>query len=285
MGRTFIIARTTYSFITRQGLYYLVLITLAVMIYMLKHLTLFSFSQEANSIREMGIATFSLWGLIIVVIMAGPIITQELEDKTAVTILTKPIRRSDFLLGKFFGTLGAILVGQIFLTAVLIYTLWSYISFDLLQGAAFRDVTGHEKATVYEFLYGAFIEKNVVLVAEGSLLGFLQISIISAICIACAAFFPVVVTVSTTMLIYIIGNLSAYMKASIHKIGFLPLDLIANFIYYAFPNLGYFNLQAAFSEGRMISVTYMASVFIYTAAYVTIVTMLATMLFERREIK
>src|SRR6185436_6228655 len=93
-----------------------------------KFLTLFSFFQEMNMVREMGMATITFWGFIVIVISSGLVVTQELEDRTAVTLLSKPIQRSDFLLGKFAGLVLSLVPGIIILSGVLFLTLWMMAS-------------------------------------------------------------------------------------------------------------------------------------------------------------
>ena len=94
-----ILAAATYGDITRRPLYYILLFTFAFAIVASKFLTLFSFYQEVNMVREMGMATITFWGFIILVVTSGIVVTQELEDRTAVTLLAKPVLRSQFLLG------------------------------------------------------------------------------------------------------------------------------------------------------------------------------------------
>src|SRR5688572_7679379 len=72
----------------------------------------------------MGLATITFWGFIIIVVTSGLIVTQELEDRTAVTLLSKPIQRTDFLLGKFAGLVLSLVPGMIVLAGVLFLTLW-----------------------------------------------------------------------------------------------------------------------------------------------------------------
>src|SRR6185503_10514243 len=112
------LAFATYGDITRRPLYYILLFTFALAIFGSKFLTLFSFYQEINMVREMGLATITFWGFIIIVV------TQELEDRTAVTLLSKPIQRTDFLLGKFAGLVVSLIPGMIVLAGVLFLTLW-----------------------------------------------------------------------------------------------------------------------------------------------------------------
>src|ERR1041384_977067 len=118
------LAVATYGDITRRPLYYILLFTFAFAIAGSKFLTLFSFYQEMNMVREMGLATITFWGFIILVVTSGLVVTQELEDRTAVTLLAKPIERSEFLLGKFAGLVLSLIPGIIVLSGVLFLTLW-----------------------------------------------------------------------------------------------------------------------------------------------------------------
>src|SRR6185295_4821204 len=119
-----ILAAATYGDITRRPLYYILLFTFALAIFCSKFLTLFSFYQEMNMVREMGMATITFWGFIVIVVTSGLVVTQELEDRTAVTLLSKPIERTEFLLGKFAGLVASLIPGIIVLSGVLFLTLW-----------------------------------------------------------------------------------------------------------------------------------------------------------------
>src|SRR5690242_20694300 len=118
------LAAATYGDITRRPLYYILLFTFALAIFGSKFLTLFSFYQEINMVREMGLATITFWGFIIIVVTSGLVVSQELEDRTAVTLLSKPIQRADFLLGKFVGLVASLIPGMVVLAGVLFLTLW-----------------------------------------------------------------------------------------------------------------------------------------------------------------
>lgn len=287
MTNILVIAKTTHNLIARQAFYYFILLLLAVLIYFSRMLTLFAFNLELNMIREMGIATLSLWGIIILIITSGPIIIQELEDRTAVTLLSKPLRKSEFLLGKFFGIYYSILLGLIFLTLILILTLWLFVSPILLDAKflIFLDAYKHKGLTMGGYLWQEFFLGAVVAVLEGALLGALQIAVLSAICVSVAAFFPMLVTAATTALVYIIGNLSVYMMTSIQKLDFIPLTYIAKIFYYIIPNFSYFNLQTAFSEGRVISLKYLIFSTCYGIIYCVLVLFIASAIFNRREVR
>jgi hypothetical protein len=283
------LAAATYGDITRRPLYYILLFTFALAIFSSKFLTLFSFYQEINMVREMGLATITFWGFIIIVVTSGLIVTQELEDRTAVTLLSKPIQRTDFILGKFFGLVASLLPGMIVLAGVLFLTLWMMA----LPKMPFHDrefVKALEEGTspfvkTLQLTWDKFVIKQSGVVLEGALLSFFQTAILAAAAISFSAFFPNVVSVAATTLVFIIGNVSSYMLASVENMKIGPLSAVGRLGSYLIPNLGYFNLQMYFSEGNIISFRYLSLSFAYTALYVVAVFLISCSLFQKREVR
>ncbi|HLY07724.1 MAG TPA: hypothetical protein VKW04_00335 [Planctomycetota bacterium] len=284
-----ILAAATYGDITRRPLYYILLFTFAFAIFGSKFLTLFSFYQEINMVREMGLATITFWAFIILVITSGIVVTQELEDRTAVMLLAKPIQRSDFLLGKFAGLVLSLVPGIIVLSGVLFLTLWMMAAprlplhdRDLVLG-----VEGGSSpfATVWRITWENFVVKQSGVVLEGAFLSLLQTAILAAIAVSFSAFFPTVVSVAATTLVFIFGNVSSYMLASVENLHVGALSAAGKVASYLVPNLGYFNLQMYFSEGKIISIRYLGLSFAYTALYIVAVFLVSCTLFQKREVR
>ncbi len=283
------LAAATYGDITRRPLYYILLFTFALAIFGSKFLTLFSFYQEINMVREMGMATITFWGFIIIVVTSGLIVTQELEDRTAVTLLSKPIQRTDFLLGKFLGLVASLIPGIIVLAGVLFLTLWVMSTAKLPMHDADLALEVKKGASPFgaalAITWKQFVLKQSGVVLEGALLSFFQTSILAAAAISFSAFFPTVVSVSATTLVFILGNVSSYMVASVENLKVGPLSFLGRLASYLIPNLGYFNLQMYFSEGKIISFRYLSLSFAYTALYVVAVFLVSCSLFRKREVR
>jgi len=284
-----ILAGATYGDITRRPLYYILLFSFSLAILCSKFLTLFSFYQEINMVREMGLATITFWGFIILVVTSGLVVTQELEDRTAVTLLSKPLRRSDFLLGKFFGLVLSLVPGIIVLSCVLFLTLWMMAApklplhdRDLVLGAQ-RGVSAFR--TAWTVTWDQFVVRQSGVVLQGALLAFFQTTLLAAAAVSFAAFFPNVVAVAATTLVFIFGNVSSYMLASVENMNASVLSSLGKTASYLVPNLGYFNLQMYFSEGKIISLRYLGLSFAYTALYVTAVFLVSCSLFQKREVR
>jgi ABC-2 family transporter protein len=285
-----VLAVATYGDVTRRPLYYILLLTFAVAIFFSRFLTLFSFYQEMNMVREMGMATMTFWGFIIVVVTSGLVVTDELENRTAVTLLSKPLRRTDFLLGKYVGLVASLIPGLIVLSGVLFLTLWMMAypklamhDVDLMK--AVKDDGASPFGATLSVIWSQFVLKQSGVVLEGALLSFFQVTILAAAAVSFSAFFPNVVSVASTTLVFILGNVSSYMVASVENLKVGPLTWLGRLGSYLIPNLGYFNLQMYFSEGKIISFRYLTLSFVYTALYVVAVFLVSCSLFRKREVR
>lgn len=303
----------TYRDIVRRPLYYIILVVLAAMIFLSQYVTLFSFYQEMNLVREMGMATITFFGFLLTVILSGIIVTNELEDRTAVTLLSKPISRTAFLVGKFFGLILAVLPGVVVLAGVLFVTLWfmalpsvygndgflwvlanpepgSALPLPVLQrpwseqggnaGAVWSETKG-SLAVCWRY----FILTNGGVVLQGAALSYCQIVVLAAIGTSLAAFFPVVVSAASTALLFVLGNISSYMLAAVERWQIGAVSAVGRTFYYLLPNLGYFNLQTFYGEGRMFSLRYLGFAAVYAAAYSLAVFLVSCAAFRRREIR
>lgn len=283
------LAFATYGEIVRKPLYPVLLLVFGAGIVLSKFLTLFSFYQEMNMVREMGIATLSFWAFIILVVLSGVVVTQELEDRTALSLLTKPLLRREFLLGKFAGLLLALIPGLVFLAGVLFLTLfwmaWPHLPMEdaLLVRNAERGIGPFR--TIFASVWTHFIVPSGGVVLSGLLLSFLQSAVLASLAVSLAAFFPVVVSAAACLLLFILGNLSAYMVSSVEAAGIAPLGWAARAISWVLPNLGYFNLQSAFSEGRLISFGYAGLATAYASLYSGSVFFVSCSLFRMREVR
>ncbi len=283
------LAGATYGEITRRPLYYVLLLSFAAGIFFSKLLTLFTFHQEMNLVREMGIATITFWGFIIVVLNSGLVVTRELEDRTAVTLLSKPLRRSDFLLGKYLGIMASLLPGVFVLSGVLFLTLllmaMPHLPLnDRIIAENLSDGTG-PFATTWKVLWEGVVLTQGGVVLEGAFLTLLQVAILGALAVSFSAFFPTVVSAAATTLLFILGNLSSYMVAGVEKLDVGALTMGVKTVAHLLPHLGYFNLQTAFSEGKIVSLDYLLMVSAYAGLYVGSVFLVSCSLFRKREVR
>ncbi|AKT36100.1 ABC transporter permease [Chondromyces crocatus] len=110
LDRVFAIALNTY----RESLRARILIGLTVVAFAVAFYSIivgaFTLRQSARVVSDLGVASISLFGLAVAIIIGATSLQRELEQKTLFPILARPIRRGEYLIGKYLGTLLTIAV-------------------------------------------------------------------------------------------------------------------------------------------------------------------------------
>lgn len=283
-----ILARATHGWIVRMPVYYVTLGLLGLLILASPLLTLFEYNREEAVVREMGMASLTLWGFLAALLVSGPIVTQELEDRTALTLLTKPVGRGGFLMGKYLGILLAMAQGVLLLGLLLFFTYWWNFGLEGMESYAFQKELIDGKSTVGDYLWKFFSGDGLLLV-QGILLSGLQVALLTGAVTVLAAFFPLAVSSSCSVFVYLLSNMTGYLRqAASHADPSTSYDLLewgGRLLYYLLPNLGYLNLQHAFAEGSPVAGTYLLMALIYTGLYLSLLMTASCALFARREIR
>lgn len=114
------VAMNTFSEVVRQPAFAIVLVATLVAFALTPALSLFSLGQEANVLKDFGLSTLLLSGLVLTCISSGNVVRREIEDRTTLTLLVKPLSREAFLAAKFAGVLVALIAALFVFTAALI---------------------------------------------------------------------------------------------------------------------------------------------------------------------
>ena len=103
MHRIIAVAVNTFREAVRDRvLYGLVGIATAVLVFTLV-LAELSLDQQRRIVLDVGLASISLFSVLVAIFLGSSLLYKEIERKTLYVILPKPIRRFEFLLGKYFG--------------------------------------------------------------------------------------------------------------------------------------------------------------------------------------
>ena len=247
----------------------------------------FTLEADVKMLKECGLATLLISGLLLAVWTAGTSITNEIEGKTAMTLLSKPINRRQFILGKYVGILQA--------------TLWLLGPLTLLFGMLIFYKVGHDQRELSETIsplweYTQLAGLNIPLphparmsivnqVLPGVILVGLEVAVLGAVSVAVATRLPMVVNLVVCFSIFVIGNLTPMMVSQSERvIQSEPVEFIARLIATAVPSLDAFNVSAAIATETPILPSYPGAALIYCAAYVTAMILFAFILFEDRDL-
>jgi len=104
------IARNTFREAIRDRILYLFLGFAILLIVSSKLFSMLTVGDETKIIKDLGLGAIQFFSMLISVMMSVMLVSREIENRTAFNILSKPVRRSSFLLGKYFGLLAVLLV-------------------------------------------------------------------------------------------------------------------------------------------------------------------------------
>jgi len=273
MGKTYVIGLTTFKEIVRRPVFWLVagvstsLFVLSILI------PYFTLGEDIKMVKDQGIALLVLSGLVIALFAASVSIADEIEGKTAITLLSKPINRRNFILGKFLGIMAAIAVLFIILTLAFFGSLWWKAGYEAAEN---QDGPPSLESNV----------EMLVLLTPGVVLAYFQVTILCALSVAFSTRFPVHWNITVCIALYLLGNIAPQMIAFAQQGGqFQGVEFMARVFGVVFPSLGHFNVGPAISTDAVVSwFPYVALSFLYTLLYTTFALVLAFLLFEDRDL-
>ena len=268
--RTGVIARAAAKEAIRQPVFPLLLTISLVMMVFNTFIPFFSLGEDVKMMEVCGLAMLLICGMFLAIWTSSMSIADEIEGKTAMTMLSKPVNRRQFILGKFLGIQ----------TAVLLMALPIVLAFSGL--------------TVYKVFYDArestrddvTIENAVIEVLRlmpAVVLVLLEIMVMSAISVALSTRVPMVVNLVTCLAIFVVGHLTETLVVS--NMGKLELvGFMARLVAMVLPAVGMFNVEAKLMTDGSVPPVYVGWAAVYAGAYIMAAILLAFWLFEDRDL-
>ena len=118
--KLFSIAKNTFIEAIRQPVYAVIIAAAVFLFFLSPSLTMYSMDDDNKLLRELGLSTLFVAGLFIATFSASMAITEEIETKTILTTLSKPIPRYIFILGKFLGVIAAVILAHYLCTITML---------------------------------------------------------------------------------------------------------------------------------------------------------------------
>lgn len=277
MNNIYQIGLMTYKESVRQPLLYIVIAVSALLILLAPLFSLFAFGEEMSLVREVGLAAITFALLLVTILTSNQVITLEIERLTAMTLLSKPVKRSDFILGKFTGIVLTLLLVTFILGGVFIAVYWFKEGLPhIKEGAAQGKSSG--------LLISEFIKSDVSLLTKGVYFCLLQAILLTSFAVLLSTYFPLVLTAIGCFLIFAIGHVSNYLYQTLQK-GYLIIDSLGWLTTLVLPNFTILNVSSLTATLTPLSLNYMLWATLYTATYSSIVIVITIMIFNKREIK
>lgn len=264
------IAHSTFKTEISQPLFLLVMIIGGLFILGSIYVPYNTFGEDIKMYKDSGLTLIRVLAIFLAIWAASKSVAEEIEGRTALTVLSKPVGRRQFILGKFSGISMAVAV--LFMVLGLWFVIW----------VAYKPI--------YDFTEGAkglcewpicFME--AVNVIPGVFLCFLEVIIFVAISVAISTRFGILANFLICFSIYVLGHLTPLLVQS-SIAAFEPVVVFGRLVAIVFPVLNHFDVQAAINTNSTVPVAYLGWSIIYTMLYGSMAMLLALVLFEDRDL-
>src|SRR5690606_4097344 len=123
-GRIYAIALNTFREAVRSKILYAILFFAVLLILGSLAFGELSLYQQERAIQDLGVVVITLFGSLIAIYTGVSLLYKEIDKKTIYTIVSKPIERWHFLVGKYLGILITMAVQVAFMSAIFLGMLW-----------------------------------------------------------------------------------------------------------------------------------------------------------------
>lgn len=252
--RIWAIAANGFREVIRDRILYVIGFFAILMALALRLLPEISVGADGKIFLDLGLAATSLLGAIVAIFVGTGLINKEIEKRTVLVLIPKPISRTEFIVGKHLG-LSAVLVVMIGAMTIiyLLMLLWAKIPFSLTS----------------------------ILISQVFLL--LELAVLTAVAILFGVFTSSILATLFSFGVYFMGHISRDLL----KLGAITknanIETLTRSLYLVLPNLERFNLKNDAVYGLLPSTTELLSSALYGFLYIVLLLTCANLIFARRQ--
>lgn len=214
MYRLRVITRHTFVEAVSQPIYPLVLLIGAAILGIFTFLPFFTLGDDTKMFKSVSIDVILLLVLIVTLLATSKSIYEEIEDRTMLTLMSKPVARWEVLVGKYLGLIGAAGLAVIVLGIILLAGVYHRVPGDYLISTRSLYTSEAIRAWDYRRMHMSGVYPSLLLV-------WMQVSVLAAISVAISTRLSLVVNLPLVILLYLAGNLTRFIDAAVaHKSAF-----------------------------------------------------------------
>jgi len=251
--KTKAIAFNTFKEAIKDRILYLLFFFAAACLIFSRILALLTVGDRVKIIADVGLAALSLIGALMAILVGTGLVYKEIDKKTIYTLLVKPIRRRQFILGKFFGMVMTLGVMLFFMTLIFLAVL---------------------------FLHTFQIDWRLFVAV---LLIFIELTLVAAVAILFSSFSTPILSSIFTLAFYLIGHFSWGFETLIEKMPSGLLKFLVQVIYTLLPDLENFNYKTEIVHHLPLPSSAVLLSIVYGIAYTSFILALAVIIFRKRD--
>lgn len=284
-ARILAITANTFTELARLKVFYVVLIFALFLIGSSVVMARFSFEQEFQILKDVGLGAMSIFTSLLAVVAAARLIPQDIEDRTVYTILAKPVPRFEYVIGKLAGVLLLLAISTIIMSAMFLVVLYAREQSVLRETARQMSSVPHQQ--LVDALRAVRSSALNIDILPGIGLIFVKACLLASLTLFVSTFATTnIFTIVVMVVVYFIGHLQGIAREywlQQHSVGWLKRAFLA-LVALIFPDLQSFNLVDDVVAGAVVPLM----LFVQTAGlgifYIVIYALLAAVVFYGREL-
>lgn len=249
------IALNTFREAIRDKILYNLLFFAIAIMFLSISISNLTLGERIKIVLDIGLASLSIFGLLIAIFVGIQLVYKEIQRRTIYVLLSKPVPRYQFILGKYLG-LGMTIVINVAIMAVPLFMILVY--------------TGYR--------FDPMILKGIVLIL-------MELMLMTAVALFFSTFSTPTLSAMFTLGIYIIGHLSGDLKVfgAVSKVA--GMKTLTSIIYYLVPNLENFNIKTEVAYRLPLQPGFVINSFAYGCFYITLLLLASAFVFRKRDFR
>jgi ABC-type transport system involved in multi-copper enzyme maturation permease subunit len=259
------IAKITVAEARRRRVIQAVVVLVLLILMSMTFFTYLNPREQARMLISSGLSAITVFGILLAIFVAAFMIPQELESRTVYAVLSKPVRRFEFVLGKYLGALILLAFIMTVMTLVLVAVLLV------------------EDHFVPDLAHSAF-DPNVKDVVFASVMSYCAVALLAAYIVLISTVSSTAMTVISAFIIWVIGSLQSQILELSLTAEAVFTKLFFNMFYWLMPPLENFDFRHEVSN--FIGVSYQAGIKAAGVGvlYVIVVLLIASIFFNDRQV-
>ena len=224
--------------------------------------------QDVKIIKDLGLGATQVFGLFIAVFIGIGLVSKEVERRSIYSLLAKPVRRHELILGKYAGLVLTLAV-NIAVMAVALYAVLGYMAW--VETEEVRQ-SWEAPATDPAMLLALFLV-------------FADLMLVTAVALFFSTFSSPILSAVLTFGLFVVGHFNADLRNFENVVDSRAAAYLARALYYLLPNFAPFDVRAEVVHAQPVSLGYVALTTGYAVAYIGALLLAAMFIFSRRNIK
>jgi ABC-type transport system involved in multi-copper enzyme maturation permease subunit len=229
-----------------------------------------TFGEDVKMLKDSGLTLVKVLALLVVTWTASISVADEIEGRTALTVLSKPLTRRQFVIGKFAGLV---------LVALLVFLILGSV---LMATTSLKVVYDARESSKVDPLWRDCADEMITIV-PGLVLSLLETILLAAVSLAVSTRLGMVPNLIICFTVYVLGHLvPLIVQSSVGK--FAIVRFVGQLFATLLPVLEHFTIEAAVVGGVPVPWSYLGWAALYAALYSTVALLVALVLFQDRDL-